>query len=342
MQTKERTIKILKTIVEEYISSGEPVGSKLVCSALDIDVSPATVRNEMVKLTDMGLLTQLHTSAGRQPSEAGFRLYVHSLMSSKTLSSSDKAIISERLNKCSDPDKLITSAAETAANMLNSLAVVTTPFSENERIHRLKFVQIGRQTCMIVLITTKGLVKTKLFKCDYVITHDIVNIYETMFNRDMVGLPVRSVTPAYVQTQAVKLGEVALLVPSVLAAIMDACRDVGEFDIAVSGRERLLHSSENDINELRLLLKFLHSDDSLKSLIMKLRSGSKFLIGSELGGEPLSQFSFAASPYMLEGTSGGFVTVLLPIRYDYAYAEAVLDYISEVTGRLLKEMLMIE
>ena len=266
MQTKERTIKILKTIVEEYISSGEPVGSKLVCSALDIDVSPATVRNEMVKLTDMGLLTQPHTSAGRQPSEAGFRLYVHSLMSSKTLSSSDKAIISERLNKCSDPDKLITSAAETAANMLNSLAVVTTPFSENERIHRLKFVQIGRQTCMIVLITT----------------------------------------------------------------------------IAVSGRERLLHSSENDINELRLLLKFLHSDDSLKSLIMKLRSGSKFLIGSELGGEPLSQFSFAASPYMLEGTSGGFVTVLLPIRYDYAYAEAVLDYISEVTGRLLKEMLMIE
>ena len=342
MQTKERTIIILKTIVEEYINSGEPVGSKLVCDALDFNVSPATVRNEMVKLTDMGLLVQPHTSAGRQPSEAGFRLYVNSLMTPKNLSGSAKVSVCDKLNSCSDPEELIRAASSLISGMLNSASVVTTPFSENERIYRLKFVQTGRQSCMVVLITSKGLIKTKLFKCDYVITPDIVNIYETIFNRDMEGLPIKVVTPAYVQTQAVKLGEIAMLVPTVLTAIMQACREVGEFDIAVAGREKLISSAENDSDDIRLVMKVLNSDDALKSLIMRLRGGNRFLIGSDLGIASLRKFSFAAAPYLMEGTNGGFITALLPMRCDYAFAGAVLDYVSEVMGHTLKEMLMIE
>ncbi len=342
MQTRERTIKILKTIVEEYISSGEPVGSKLVCGALDFSVSPATVRSEMVRLTDMGLLTQPHTSAGRQPSEAGFRMYVDSLMTPKPLSGTEKAAVYEKLHDCGDPEMLIKSAADIISALLGSASIVTTPFSENERIHRLKFVQTGRQSCMTVLITSKGLIKTKLFKCDYVITPDIVNIYETIFNRDMEGLPIRSVTPAYIQTQAIKLGEIALLVPPVLMAIMEACREVGDFDIAVAGRERLISADETGIDNAAALLKTLHSDEALKSLIMKLRGGNRFLIGSDLGEAALERFSFAAAPYFLEGTNGGFVTALLPMRCDYAYAEAVLEYAADVAGRLLKEMILTE
>ena len=343
MQTRERKLKILKAIVEEYIRSGEPVGSKVLCSTLGFPISSATVRNEMAELSEMGLLTQPHTSAGRQPSEEGFRYYVNSLMEKKQLSGSVKSLISEELNLNSDdPEKLLHAVGQTVSELLNTTSIVTTPFSESARIRTLKFVQTGRQTCMAVLIASTGLIKTKLFKCDYVITPDIVNIYETIFNRDMEGLPVKSVTPAFIQTMAVGMGEIAFLVPSVLSAIMDICREVGGFSMTVTGREKLMLEQNSGISDIRGLTKLLHSDEELESLIMRLRGGKHFLIGSETGSPALGSFSFIASPYNIEPSSGGFISLILPMRCDYAYSAAVLEYTAEITGRLLREMLMIE
>lgn len=342
MQSRERKLKILKAVVEEYIKNGEPVGSKLLCTTLGFPVSSATVRNEMAELSEMGLLTQPHTSAGRQPSEAGFRCYVDSLMESKPLKGNVKALISEELRtKGDDPESLLKQAGETVSRMLGAAAITTTPFSENARIQKLRFVQTGRQTCMAVLMTSTGLIKTKLFKCDYVITPDIVNIYETIFNRDMEGLPVKSVTPAYVQTQAIKMGEIAMLVPSVLAAIMDACGEVGGFSMAVSGRANLIDRAE-DIDSVKGLTRLLHSDEELEALMLRLRGGRSVLIGSDTGNEALSDYSFIAMPYIIEPSSGGFISALLPMRCDYAYASSVLEYTAQCVGKIIREILMIE
>lgn len=342
MQTRERKIRILKAVVEEYIKSGEPVGSKLLCNTLGFPVSSATVRNEMAELSDMGLLVQPHTSAGRQPSESGFRYYVDRLMDKKALSGSIKALILEELNKsCDEPESLLSNAGGVVSELLHTASVVTTPFSENARVRTLKFVQTGRQTCMVVLITSTGLIKTRLFKTDYVVTPDIINIFETIFNRDMEGVPVKSVTPAYIQTLAIGMGEIALLVPGALAAIMDACADVGGFSMTVSGRTDLLFDEDN-ISEAKGLMRLLHSDEELESLMLRLRSGKHFLIGSDTGNEALGNYSFIAEPYTIEPTSGGFITAIVPMRFDYAYAQAVLEYTAECVGRTLREILMIE
>ena len=342
MQTRERKLRILKAVVEEYIKNGEPVGSKLLCTTLGFPVSSATVRNEMSELSEMGLLTQPHTSAGRQPSEAGFRCYVESLMEKKPLSGSAKALISDELRSSGDdPESLLKKAGELTAELLGAAAITTTPFSENARIRKIKFVQTGRQTGMVVLMTSTGLIKTKLFKCDYVITPDIVNIYESIFNRDMEGLPVKSVTPAYVQTQAIKMGEIAMLVPSVLAAIMDACGEVGGFSMTVAGRANLIDRAE-DIAGVRGLTRLLHSDEELEALLLRLRSGKTILIGSDTGNEALCDYSFIAAPYTIEPTSGGFVTAIVPMRCDYAYASSVLEYTAECVGRIIRETLMID
>ena len=343
MQTRERKLKILKAVVEEYIKSGEPVGSKLLCGTLGFPVSSATVRNEMAELSEMGLLTQPHTSAGRQPSEEGFRLYVDRLMEKKPLKSTLKALVSEELHMHSDdPEALLKSAGALAARLLGAAALTTTPFSENARVRTLRFVQTGRQTCMVVLITSTGFIKTRLFKCDYVITPDIVNIYETIFNREFEGVPVKSVTPAFIQTQAASMGEIAFLVPSVLAAIMDACAEIGGFSMTVSGRDNLLQSSSDDPAQLRGLTKLLHSDEELEALLLRLRGGKHILIGSDTGNEALAQYSFLAQPYTIEPASGGFITAIVEMRCDYAYATAVLEYIAETVGRLMRELLMIE
>lgn len=194
---------------------------------------------------------------------------------------------------------------------------------------------------MVVLVTSTGLIKTKLFKCDYIITPDIINIYETIFNRDMEGLPVKSVTPAYIQTQAVKLGEIALLVPGVLAAIMEACREIGGFSMTVSGRTNLLNE-EDSAAKIKELIRLLHSENDLESLMLRLRTGKRFLIGSDTGNNALLEHSIIAEPYTIEPTSGGFITAIVPMRFDYSYAQAVLEYTAECTGRILRELLMIE
>ncbi len=342
MQPAQRKLKILKAIVEAYIESGEPVGSKVLCNLLDFPVSSATVRNEMAELSELGLLTQPHTSAGRVPSENGYRYYVESLMERKKLSGNDKAFIYDSLSASSDdPEKLLHTASHTASQMTNSCVIATTPSSRDARIHSLKFVQTGRQTCMVVLITSSGLIKTKLFKCDYMITPDIVRIYETLFNRNMEGLPVKGITPAFVQTMAAEMGELAMLVPSVLGAIMEACSGVSGFSMAVSGRVNLLVNRETDLNSMRELTAFLHSDEVLESLIIGIKDKS-IKIGSEIGFNALRNYSVISLPYMIESGSGGLMTAIVPMRSDYSYVMSVIEYVTECVSTILKDLLMIE
>jgi len=342
VQPAKRKIKILKAIVEAYIESGEPVGSKALCSLLDFPVSSATVRNEMAELSDMGYLTQPYTSAGRVPSENGYRYYVESLMEKKSLGSNERLFIDDALEESADdPEKLLSAAAQIVAKMANACVIVTAPSSENARIHSLKFVRTGRHTCMVVLISSSGLIKTKLFKCDYVITQDIVGIYETIFNRSMDGLPVKGITPAFVQTIAVEMGELAMLVPSVLGAIMEACSGVSGFSMAVSGRVNLLVNRETDLNSMRELTAFLHSDEVLESLIIGIKDKS-IKIGSEIGFNALRNYSVISLPYMIESGSGGLMTAIVPMRSDYSYVMSVIEYVTECVSTILKDLLMIE
>lgn len=343
MQLAQRKVKILKAVVEAYIESGDPVGSKALCNALDFPVSSATVRNEMAELAELGLLIQPHTSAGRIPSEDGYRLYVNELMERKSLPSGIKAMIFDTLDSAADdPEKLLRKAAEIVAEITHSTVIATTPSSTDARIHSLKFVQTGRQTCMVVLITSTGLIKNRLFKCDYMITPEILRIYETLFNRKLEGMPVKSITPAFVQTFAVEMGELAMLVPNVLSAIMEACSEVSGFNIAVSGKVNLLFSDDNDLQAMRMLTAFLHSDEALEALIMTLCTDKKIVIGSEIGLNALDNHSIIQKPYSIEHSSGGIITAIVPMRADYAFVLSVLEYTTDCVGRLIRGLLMID
>ena len=343
LQQAQRKIKILKAIVEAYIENGEPVGSKVLCSLLDFPVSSATVRNEMAELSELGFLTQPHTSAGRVPSELGYRYYVESLMEKKKLRGDVKATIYDSLSYSGDdPEKLLNTASRVVADLTNACAISTTPSSENARIHCLKFVQTGRHTCMVVLITSGGLIKTKLFKCDYLITPDIVRIYETLFNRNMEGLPLKGITPAFVQTMAAEMGELAMLVPNVLSAIMEACADVSGFGMAVSGRVNLLVNDETNLYSMKLLTAFLHSDEALESLMLGIKNDKNIIIGSDIGLHALRNYSVVSMPYSIEKGSGGLITAIVPMRSDYAYVVSVIEYTAECVSRLLKTLLMLD
>lgn len=343
MQLAQRKVKILKAIVESYIKNGDPVGSKALCSTLDFPVSSATVRNDMAELAEMGLLIQPHTSAGRIPSQAGYRLYVNELMEKKRVPDEIKALIASSLEAVADdPERILRKASDVVSEITRTAVITTTPSSETARIRRLKFVQTSRQTCMVVLITSSGLVKNRLFKCDYVITPEIISIFESSLNRRLAGVPVISMTPAYVQTLAVEFGDLAMLIPGVLAAIMDACAEVSGISVAIAGKISLLFSRENDFSTAKSLMRFLNSEEELEMFAMNIKPDSRVLIGSEIGADVLEDFCVITSPYSIEHSSKGYLAAISPMRTDYAYILAVLDYTSECVTRLIRELLMLD
>ncbi len=340
MQIAQRKTKILKAIVEAYIKNGEPVGSKLLCNVLDFPVSSATVRNEMAELSELGFLLQPHTSAGRVPSEQGYRLYVNSLMDKKSLPGETKALIYDKLIRAGDdPEKLLRAAAKTIAELTRSAVIAAAPSAEDARIHRLRFVQTGLKTGMAILITSGGLIRTALFKCDYVITPEIISVFESMFNRSMEGVLIKRITPAFVQTLAVEMGDLVLLVPSVLAAVMTACHDVGGSRIIVRGRTNLISDGSDIGTEL---LKFVHDDDSLEALTERISRKDGIAIGTETGFDELSGCSVLSCRYNTEATVTGSIAAIVPMRTDYAYDMAVLEYTAKCVSELLKTLLMID
>jgi len=338
--TTIRKNKILKAVVEAYIKSGEPVGSKSLLNTLDFPVSSATVRNEMSELSEMGLLLQPHTSAGRIPSQEGIRFYVNKLMEKQPLSSSKRAVIYDALSYADDPEKLLKITVNTLADLTGAAVTATTPASDNARIHRLKFVQTGRQTCMVVVIASTGLVKTRLFKCDYVVTDEIIRVYETLFNKSLEGMPVKSITPAFVQTLAVEMGDLALLVPGALAAIMSACSEIGGFSSTSAGRANVL-SGELDSNTLEGLIKLLHSSEAIEALIIGI-GNRKIVVGDEAGIPALNEMSVINEPYNIDTSCSGIISAITPLCCDYAYIVSVLEYAGECVSKLLKQMLSIE
>ena len=164
MELTPRKKKILAATVELYIVSGEPVGSKVLCENLDIRVSSATVRNEMSDLGGMGLLNQPHTSAGRVPSERGWRVYLDSLMTPEPVSAQERRFIdSLLLPSAYDPQKLLDGVSRLLTGMTHMTAITTTPSGNYAAVSGVQFVQTSRRTAMLILMTTLGTMHTRVF-----------------------------------------------------------------------------------------------------------------------------------------------------------------------------------
>lgn len=340
MELSERKLKILAAIVDMYVATGEPVGSKAICESLCNSVSSATVRNEMAELVNLGYLEQPHTSAGRVPSHAGYRLYINKLMNKKPLSSKEKCIIAERLYSSADnPEEILKSASQILADITNYVAVSTAPHGNDAKIKRLNFVQTGRYTAMVILITTTGMVKSKLFRCDFVITTEILRVFDNILNDKFRGVYLSIINPVFIQTAAASLGEISILVPSVLAAIMEASQEALQTNIKLNGETNLLFLPEFELSSAKRLFDYLTRRVELAELILSNRNGTRVLVGNESKVPELSGSSVIITHYHINNGSVGSVAIIGPTRMNYSKNITSLEYLAEIVGTLLSEIL---
>lgn len=339
MELSERKRKILRAVVEQYVQSGVPVGSKSVCGHLDFPVSSATVRNELSDLSEMGLLDQPHTSAGRVPSHRGYRLYVDQLMRPKTLGAEERRIIdSLLLSSAYDPEKLLNGVSRALSALTRCAAVSTTPGGGDAAVRAVQFVQTSRRTAMVVLITSAGTMKTRVFHCEFDITPEILRVFFRTINEKLVGRTLSEITPAFIQGLAASLGEMAILMSSALMAVLDVARESMEADVCLSGEMNLMLTPEYELSGARRILDFLSRPEELTRLLLE-SPGTRVLIGRESRRPELYSTAVVISRYSIAGRDAGAIAVIGPVRMNYGRVLASVGYLADSVGRMLTELL---
>ena len=339
MEPSARKQMILAEIVERFIQSGEPVGSKSLLSAEGLSVSSATVRNDMAELTEKGYIVQPHTSAGRIPTQTGYRFYVDNIMKLTPVTESGEEYIREALAKNSDsPESILQGAADTLSRLTGCVALATTPDGNEGRIRRISFVPTGAHAGMAVVIASNGVIKTKLFRCEFLLTPELLGVFEKAFNDTFAGIRLSAVNRPFVQTAAANFGELSLFMTAPLMAIMEACEQAAQVSVYHSGFGRLMNVTGMDLTGAHRVWEFLQNEHDLAAMLERLPQTPSVTIGAENSRVELSNCSVISARYTAGDASTGAIAAVAPMRTDDARTFSILECIVKNVGSLIGEL----
>lgn len=340
IELSQRKLKILSAIVENYIDNGEPVSSKNLCNILNLGVSSATLRNEMAELTELGFLEQPHTSAGRIPSDIGYRLYVDELMKKKSVPKGTKQFINESLKTgFGTPEDLINSASSLLADITKCAVISTTVSSEESKIVSVNIVKAGKYTAFMVLTTSSGVVKSKLFRVGFILEDKYMELFHMLLNKTFVGLTVSLVTPQLIKKVLSSLNELLPIVADVMLTFFELCSEVSKNTTHIEGQTNLLFISDFDSKSALSLINYLKSSDSILNLFLKAQDNKNALIGREMNREELTKSSVITKAYSVNGRDFGSIGIVGPMRMDYGLVISCMDYLTSEVEELLSNFL---
>lgn len=338
MDLGDRKKKILALIIEHYISEGEPVGSKKLCEYLDNAVSSATIRNDMAWLVDKGYLEQPHTSAGRVPTQKGYRYYIDNIMQRRSPSDEEKRYIDGMLASVArNPDMFFENACSFLADYTGLAAVSTTPSDAQAKIVRIELMPTGRYTVLVLLMTSTGIFKSRLCRVEVEMNAEIHGIMRRVLNDYFAGRELKEITPSFIQTLAVSLGEMTLIIMPLLVAVHEAARDASDSRLLLEGQSNLLSVPEFDAETAKGILEFMSRREKLMRLLTKEQSAVTAYIGKESGRRELEFSSVLVSKYDLGGQGSGRIAIIGPTRMNYSRLLTNLEYFSDSVGKLLMQ-----
>ena len=337
MELGKRKEMILSAIVEQYIKSGEPIGSKFLMDALPISVSSATIRNEMSELHEMGLLEQPHTSAGRIPSQAGYRYYIDNLMNTNELSENERELIKNELERSTgSPDKLLEKAGEMLAKLTGCAAIATTPTDEGAVIKHIEIMPVGTRIAMIVMMTSSGIIKNGICKVETEITKDMVQCFYDIVNECFIGRPVSDVGTVMIQTLVASLGTNALSMSPLFVVLADIANQALQAEIRLEGEQNLLHHREFGNNAYEMM-QFFDEKDKLERALSNSKNPLEVIIGKENMYRQLENSSMIISRYSIKGHDGGVIGIIGPTRLNYAKLIPSIEYLTDLVSKMLTD-----
>ncbi len=337
MEISERKKRILAAVVDEYISTAEPVGSKLIAQKSGLSVSSATIRNELAELTSMGYLEQPHTSAGRVPTAQGYRMYVNELMDRHRLSIEETEEINRSMQlKIQQLDKMMSDVGRIAAEMTDYPALALAA-RQSSTVKRFDLIYVDSNTFIIVALLSSNAVKNRLMHLPFSVDQAMVQKLSTVFNASFCGITEDQITPLLISSTERSTGDTMGLVAAIAGFAIEILSEEKSSQAVISGEAKLLRLPEyQDPVKAHSLMNYLSDSEHLSRLqAMDFGNDVKVIIGPENVAEELRDSSVVLAKYDAGDGTQGLIGVVGPTRMDYSRVAAKLSYIADGLSKAL-------
>jgi heat-inducible transcriptional repressor len=337
----ERQKAILRAVIHDYIHSAEPVGSRSVSRRYAFQLGPASIRNIMADLEELGYLAQPHTSAGRIPTDQGYRFYVDTLMDPARLTPEEEGLIAARFTPAlGEVEGLMRETSQVLGALSRCAGIAIAPRFDQLQVKRLEFVSLAADRVLLILAATSGVVHHKVVAVDEPLSQDELNRIARYLNELLHGLTLREVR----QVLVAKMAEEKALYDQLLRRALQLGRKTVEgeplADIYIGGTTHIMEQPEfADAEKMRAIFAAFEEKSRLVRILDRCLTdaGLTVIIGRELGEVGLQEFSVVASPYFQRGAPVGVLAVVGPTRMPYEKVVSLVDYTARLVSRLLTD-----
>lgn len=337
MELSERKKAILSAIIKNYILNGSPIGSKALSEMLGFNVSPATLRNEMNSLCEMGYLKQPHTSAGRIPTNKGYKLFISDLMEHKTVSQGMKQAIDQKLSVASQyPEQLLSIAGDILAELTGFPTIIIKSVKHERYVRRVEFLPTGKRTVMIVLITSDGIIRSRLCRTNEPLTNEMFADFDKLVASRVIGTELSLFNKAFLQSLVVELGEFALPLLPLLTVVFEMAYEINSSSVSLKGESNILSCFNNE-TQARALLQFASKKQQIFKTLENVTSPVEVVFGGETGIEELAPSNMVVAKFKLGEDDTGRIGIIGPKRIDYERLLPNVEYFADKLSELITE-----
>lgn len=339
MKMNERKQKVLNAIVLDYIATADPVGSRTIARKYDLGVSPATVRNEMADLEEMGLIEQPYTSAGRIPSQSGYRYYVDCLMKKEPITEETGELIrSALLNSIKETEVLMQITGRLLSHLTNYTSMVLAPFYGKNTLKHIQLIPVERGKAVLLIVLDNGHVEHRLVDIPEYINESDFAAVSALFNDNLCGLSPDQWSPSVLQSIYSQLADRKKFLRYVMEQIEDSLSIEQGQKVYLGGRLNILDQPEfKHIEKVKLLLELLEEKNILKEVLLpEKENGVVVKIGSENRYEGMKDCSLITATYRVNGKLIGTLGLLGPTRMEYSRAVSIIEFLTSILTAEMK------
>ena len=329
----DRSRRLLKTLVERYIADGQPVGSRTLSRASGLELSPATIRNVMSDLEELGLIASPHTSAGRVPTARGYRLFVDTMLTARRTQLAAPELPAEQ------PQKVIASAAQLLSNLSQFVGVVVAP-RRTSVFHHVEFMRLSERRLLLIMVAPDGDVQNRVLFTEHDYSSSELTQASNYLNAQFSGMAFEQVRARLAQEVDRLRGEIGTLMQAAVQAGSEAAHQARD-EVVISGERNLLAVSDfsSDMNQLRRAFDLFEQKAQLMRLldVSMQADGVRIFIGGESQTVPVEELSVVSAPYEVDGQVVGTLGVIGPTRMPYDRMIQIVDITSRLVSNALSQ-----
>lgn len=340
MLLTDRQVLILQVIVDDFIRSAQPIGSRSLSKKEEINFSSATIRNEMSDLEELGFIEKTHTSSGRIPSEKGYRFYVDNLLMPQKLNQTDmaaiKSIFAERIYEL---EKIVQKSAKILSEMTNYTSIVLGPAVKDNKLKKLQIVPLNKDTAIAIIVTDTGHVENRMFHFPTSVDPSDVEKMVNILNERLAGVPLTNLNSKIYKEIAVLLRQHISSYDTLLNTLTDTLTIPAHEKVFFGGKTNILSQPEfNDVEKIRGILNMIEQEEGLYQLIKKNPAGINVKIGTENDNSAMENCSLITATYSIGAEKLGTIALLGPTRMEYSRVISLLQLVSADLSKVLTEL----